>query len=758
MTNIPSEPEFEQAYKELASTLENSSLFQKNPEFKTALQVASIPERVVQFRVVWEDDKNQVQVNRGYRVQFNSALGPYKGGLRFHPTVNLSILKFLGFEQIFKNALTGLNIGGGKGGADFDPKGKSDNEIRKFCNAFMRELSKHIGADTDIPAGDIGVSPREIGWLFGAYKAQKGVWEGCLTGKGGTWGGSLIRPEATGYGLVYYVQHMIQYASGGKESFEGKRVAISGSGNVAQYAALKAIELGATILSLSDSKGTIVSTSDKGITPEEVEYIAQLKVDRKQLTVLTEEENYKNKFKYIEGARPWTQVGKVDVALPSATQNEVSGDEAKALIEAGAKFIAEGSNMGCSQEAIDIFEAHRKEKKGEAIWYAPGKAANAGGVAVSGLEMAQNSQRISWTSEEVDSKLKGIMESCFKNGLETAKEYVEPAEGEFPSLVAGSNIAGFSKVAEAMKAQGDWWAVRGVHRDLMRDMKGAIYGGIGKHTSELSPTEQIIHLKCYFAVFLTYGAAYASTKLSILLLYMRIFPVRGVRWACWVVGTLALADGLVIILFGFCQCRPFNFVWNRAIPGGHCLPFVPLYWGLGTPTVILSVAAAIIPIPVVWKLHMRWSHKFALFATFATAFVTLVLILTHDSIPSADDIAPIAILLVVEPCIAIIFICLPTIGPALQDIASYSTIEYKKFMCRIKMASEPERSPSVQRAEIYAPIDKSGTRIYEVAYGFSSDSEAQSVDEEDRPRELWQDSLEHMPEKPAMARGKWSSV
>ncbi len=269
---------------------------------------------------------------------------------------------------------------------------------------------------------------------------------------------------------------MIQYASGGKETFEGKRVAISGSGNVAQYAALKAIELGATIVSLSDSKGTIVPTSDKGITPEEVEYIAKLKVDRKQLTVLTEEENYKNKFKYIEGARPWTVAGKVDVALPSATQNEVSGDEAKALIDAGAKFIAEGSNMGCSQEAIDIFEAHRREKKGEAIWYAPGKspltyatgwtqapdmtigkAANAGGVAVSGLEMAQNSQRISWTSEEVDEKLKGIMESCFKNGLETAKEYVEPAEGEFPSLVAGSNIAGFSKVAAAMKAQGDWW-------------------------------------------------------------------------------------------------------------------------------------------------------------------------------------------------------------------------------------------------------------------------------------------------------------
>ncbi|MCJ1304383.1 hypothetical protein MMC08_007195 [Hypocenomyce scalaris] len=457
MSNLPSEPEFEQAYKELASTLENSSLFKKNPEYKKALQVAAIPERVIQFRVVWEDDKGQLQVNRGYRVQFNSALGPYKGGLRFHPTVNLSILKFLGFEQIFKNALTGLNIGGGKGGADFDPKGKSDNEIRKFCVAFMRELGKHIGANTDVPAGDIGVSPREIGWLFGAYRAQKGLWEGVLTGKGGSWGGSLIRPEATGYGLVYYVQHMIQYASGGKESFQGKRVAISGSGNVAQYAALKAIELGATVISLSDSKGALIATDEKGITPDEVSLIAKLKVERKQLTEVASTSQFKGKCKYIDGVRPWTHVKNVDVVLPSATQNEVSGEEAETLIKAGAKFIAEGSNMGCSQDAIDVFENHRKSKKGDAIWYAPGKAANAGGVAVSGLEMAQNSQRIAWTSEEVDDKLKLIMESCFKNGLETAKEYVEPAEGEFPSLVAGSNIAGFKKVAAAMFDQGDWW-------------------------------------------------------------------------------------------------------------------------------------------------------------------------------------------------------------------------------------------------------------------------------------------------------------
>ncbi|KAG0648257.1 NADP-specific glutamate dehydrogenase [Hyphodiscus hymeniophilus] len=449
MSNLPSEPEFEQAYKELVSTLEHSSLFKKNPEYKTALKIVSIPERVIQFRVVWEDDKGQPQVNRGYRVQFNSALGPYKGGLRFHPTVNLSILKFLGFEQVFKNALTGLNIGGGKGGADFDPKGKSDNEIRKFCVSFMRELSKHIGADTDVPAGDIGVSPREIGWLFGAYRAQKNKWEGVLTGKGGSWGGSLIRPEATGFGLVYYVNHMIAYANQG--SFKGKTVAISGSGNVAQYAALKAIELGATVVSLSDSKGSLVATDGAHFTPDDVYTIAALKVKRKALTDFEG-----GKYKYIEGARPWTHV-KVDIALPCATQNEVSKEEAEALIKSGARFIAEGSNMGCTQEAIDVFEANRKSEKDKAIWYAPGKAANAGGVAVSGLEMAQNSQRISWTSEEVDEKLKGIMEAAFKNGLETAKKYVEGKDGEFPSLVAGSNIAGFVKVAAAMHDQGDWW-------------------------------------------------------------------------------------------------------------------------------------------------------------------------------------------------------------------------------------------------------------------------------------------------------------
>jgi len=455
MSNLPSEPEFEQAYKELASTLENSSLFEKNPEFKKALQVASIPERIIQFRVTWENDKGEVQVNRGYRVQFNSALGPYKGGLRFHPTVNLSVLKFLGFEQIFKNALTGLQMGGGKGGADFDPKGKSDNEIRKFCVAFMRELNKHIGADTDVPAGDIGVSPREIGWMFGTYRLEKNKWEGVLTGKGGSWGGSLIRPEATGYGLVYYVEHMINYASGTSDGFKGKRVAISGSGNVAQYAALKVIELGGTVVSLSDSKGALIAEEGGSITPELVEEIAALKVARKALTEVANAAS--NKLVYKEGVRPWKEVGKVDVALPCATQNEVSGDEAEALASAGCLFIAEGSNMGCTQDAIDVFEKTRKDKKNEGVWYGPGKAANAGGVAVSGLEMAQNSSRIKWTAEEVDNKLKGIMKNCFDNCLETAKEYVTPAEGELPSLVAGANIAGFSKVAAAMKDQGDWW-------------------------------------------------------------------------------------------------------------------------------------------------------------------------------------------------------------------------------------------------------------------------------------------------------------
>lgn len=391
-------------------------------------------------------------------MQFNSSLGPYKGGTRFHPTVNLSVLKFLAFEQTFKNALTGLNLGGAKGGADFDPKGKSDGEIRRFCVAFMRELSKYIGADKDIPAGDIGVTAREIGWLFGTYKAETSLWEGCITGKGRAFGGTLMKPEATGYGLIYYVDHMIQYASQGRETFKNKKVAISGSGNVAQYAALKAIELGAIVVSLSDSMGTIIPTGEEGITSDDMINIVNLKKQRKQLSELTR--SHKDTFKYIEGERPWKHVKKVDVALPCATQNELSEDEAESLISAGCKFVAEGSNMGCSQGAISVFEKHRQSrKKGEALWFAPGKAANAGGSAVSGLEMAQNSQRASWSAEHVDERLREIMKTCFQTGLDTAREYVESgeADGELPSLLAGSNIAGFCKVAAAMQVEGDWW-------------------------------------------------------------------------------------------------------------------------------------------------------------------------------------------------------------------------------------------------------------------------------------------------------------
>ncbi|PHH88333.1 hypothetical protein CDD83_7687 [Cordyceps sp. RAO-2017] len=453
MANLGSEPEFEQAYQELASTLEDSSLFRDHPEYRTALQVCAVPERVVQFRVTWEDDQGRLCVNRGYRVQFNSALGPYKGGLRLHPSVNLSILKFLGFEQIFKNALTGLNMGGGKGGADFDPKGKTDAEIRRFCQAFMRQLSKHIGADTDVPAGDIGVSGREIGYMFGAYRHARDRWDGVLTGKGLAWGGSLIRPEATGYGVVYYVEHMLQYA--GRGGFGGKRVAISGSGNVAQYAALKAMELGASVVSLSDSGGALVG-ADPGaaLTPDHVRQIAALKARRRPLTEL----DHAARYRYLPGERPWRHVGRVDVALPCATQNEVSRDEAEALAEAGACVVAEGSNMGCTQEAVDLFEARRRRRGPGAVWYAPGKAANCGGVAVSGLEMAQNSARLAWTAAEVDERLKGIMRNAFTAGVDTANKYVRAAEGELPSLVAGSNIAGFVKVAQAMHDQGDWWA------------------------------------------------------------------------------------------------------------------------------------------------------------------------------------------------------------------------------------------------------------------------------------------------------------
>ena len=350
-------------------------------------------------------------------------------------------------------------MGGGKGGADFDPKGKSDNEIRKFCTQFMRELSRHIGPDTDVPAGDIGVGGREVGFLFGAYRKYRNAFQGVLTGKGLDWGGSLIRPEATGYGLVYYVGHMISYATKGKESFKGKKVAISGSGNVAQYAALKVIELGGVVVSLSDSKGSLLARDQaKGFTPELIAEIAELKLKRKALVDLVTAQNLEDHYRYLPGARPWTHFHHLDVALPCATQNEVSGHEAEALIKAGVKYVAEGSNMGCTKEAIDVFEHSRvsaaathpgispshcpQEAEGVGIWYGPGKAANCGGVAVSGLEMAQNSQRIAWTSEEVDKKLAKIMEDAFNIGLKTAAEYTKTPAGAYPSLVAGSNIGG----------------------------------------------------------------------------------------------------------------------------------------------------------------------------------------------------------------------------------------------------------------------------------------------------------------------------
>ncbi|WVQ79111.1 hypothetical protein IAT38_001206 [Cryptococcus sp. DSM 104549] len=451
MSNLPLEPEFQQAVDEITQTLE--PFLVKNPEYRRALEVVQIPERIVQFRVTWERDDGSVAVNRGYRVQFNSALGPYKGGLRLHPTVNLSILKFLGFEQIFKNALTGLMMGGGKGGSDFDPKGKSDGEIRKFCYAFMQELSRHIGDNTDVPAGDIGTGGREIGFMFGAYKKYRNEFSGILTGKGGHWGGSFIRPEATGYGLVYYVTEMLRDLDG--TDWKGKRVLLSGAGNVAQYAALKVIELGGTVLSLSDSTGALVATGDEGFTPEEIANIAEIKLQRQSLTAF----NAGSKFEWHAGKRPWTLVAKADVALPSASQNELNGEEAKALLKAGVRYVAEGSNMGCTLDAIEIFEASRKSAKALTdsgiIFYAPGKAANAGGVAVSGLEMAQNSQRLKWTPEEVDAKLKDIMVTCYKTCWDTGKKYGDA--GVVPSLVGGANIAGFVKVADAMRDQGDWW-------------------------------------------------------------------------------------------------------------------------------------------------------------------------------------------------------------------------------------------------------------------------------------------------------------
>jgi len=451
---LPQEPEFEQALNELTQSLQH--FLAANPTYKKALDVVQVPERILQFRVVWEDDKGVPQVNRGYRVQYNSALGPYKGGLRLHPSVNLSILKFLGFEQVFKNALTGLSMGGGKGGSDFDPKGKSDGEIRRFCYAFMSELSRHIGADTDVPAGDIGTGAREIGFLFGAYKKLRNEFVGMLTGKGLNWGGSYIRPEATGYGLIYFVLHMIA-KSCPEHSLNNPAtlVAISGSGNVSQFTALKVIELGATVRSLSDSKGSLIAT--EAFTKADVLSIGQLKLKGGSLEGWVKTQA-PERFTYYPGKRPWTLLPVVHHALPGATQNEVSGEEAEALVKAGVRIVAEGSNMGCTEEAIAIFEDARKAGKG--VWYAPGKASNCGGVAVSGLEMAQNSQRLAWTTQEVDAKLKGIMAEAYKQCLAAGTQWSgEKLVGDVvqPSLLAGANVAGFIKVADAMREHGDWW-------------------------------------------------------------------------------------------------------------------------------------------------------------------------------------------------------------------------------------------------------------------------------------------------------------
>ncbi|KAF8056622.1 NADP-specific glutamate dehydrogenase [Lyophyllum atratum] len=449
----PVEPEFEQALNELTMSL--THFLAANPQYQKAFEIIQIPERVVQFRVVWEDDKGVAQVNRGFRVQYNSALGPYKGGLRLHPSVNLSILKFLGFEQTFKNALTGLSMGGGKGGSDFDPKGKSDNEIRRFCVSFMTELFRHIGQDTDVPAGDIGTGAREIGFLFGAYKKLKNEFVGMLTGKGLNWGGSHIRPEATGYGLIYFVEHMIA-KSCPEFSLTNPAtiVAISGSGNVSQYTALKVIELGATVKSLSDSKGSVIAP--EGFTKEDIQSVGQLKLKGGSLESWVSEQSG-SRFTYYPGKRPWTLLPEIHHALPGATQNEVSGEEAVALVKAGVRVVAEGSNMGCTEEAIEVFEDARKAGKG--VWYAPGKASNCGGVAVSGLEMAQNSQRLAWTNEEVDGKLKNIMAEAYKQCLSAGEKWSgETLTGDvLPSLLSGANVAGFIKVADAMKEHGDWW-------------------------------------------------------------------------------------------------------------------------------------------------------------------------------------------------------------------------------------------------------------------------------------------------------------
>lgn len=429
--NHPAQPEFHQAVREVLLSME--PVAERNPHYIDAGIFERIvePERAIIFRVSWVDDAGKVQVNRGYRVQFNSAIGPYKGGLRLHPSVNLGVIKFLGFEQIFKNSLTGLPIGGGKGGSDFDPKGKSDAEIMRFCQSFMTELAKHIGADTDVPAGDIGVGAREIGYLFGQYKRLRNEFTGVLTGKGLNYGGSLVRTQATGYGCCYFTQEMLKTRG---ESFEGKTVVISGSGNVAIYAAEKAMQLGAKVVALSDSNGYIYDPN--GIDLDAIKEIKEIKRLRIKEYIADHPT-----AKYYEGCHGiWTI--KCDIALPCATQNELDGEAAKTLIQNGVIAVAEGANMPSTPEAIEAFQA-------AGILFAPGKAANAGGVATSGLEMSQNSMRYSWTFDEVDAKLQDIMKHIHSVCKEAATEY-----GDAENYVLGANIGGFLKVADAMYAQG----------------------------------------------------------------------------------------------------------------------------------------------------------------------------------------------------------------------------------------------------------------------------------------------------------------
>ncbi len=426
------EVEFLQAVREVLDSLE--PVLERNPQYEAAgiLERMVEPERQIMFRVPWTDDKGNVHVNRGFRFEFNSALGPYKGGLRFHPTVNQSILKFLGFEQVFKNSLTTLPMGGGKGGSDFDPKGKSDNEVMRFCQSFMTELQRHIGQDTDVPAGDIGVGGREIGFMFGQYKRIRNEFTGILTGKGLNWGGSLIRPEATGYGSVYFAEEMLKTRD---ETFEGKICAVSGSGNVAQYTVQKVTELGGKCVTLSDSAGSIHDPD--GIDAEKLAWVMELKNVRRGRI-----KEYAEKFgaKYLEGERPWSVT--CDCAFPSATQNEINEEDAERLLNNGCYVVSEGANMPSTPEAVNLFVRNK-------ILYGPGKAANAGGVATSGLEMSQNSMRMKWTREEVDEKLNTIMVNIHEASRAAAEEYGQPG-----NYVLGANIAGFIKVADAMLDQG----------------------------------------------------------------------------------------------------------------------------------------------------------------------------------------------------------------------------------------------------------------------------------------------------------------